>query len=224
MDSDSTTSSNLFAIDLYEKQLHSRLDQHRELGANAVNFVLETIENYVRTGWLLVDIKLEMHGVEGAFESWVERNLPISISQAYRYIKASTTFERDSENLADVNSVREAVGLSPLLLEVDCGPNLLDQIVERKANSFADLMRDAGISKPKTLSLPAIPKEQKPAFLKLGKALSAAYVRFQRINKVDPIDAWGTQEKRAICDSLKPLADLYQGLCLKTLQEMQSDV
>src|SRR3954465_1226608 len=77
-----------------------RLEAHNRNGVSAVDIIFTTLENIVRLGFALCDIRKEMNSIEGAFEFWVTDNLPVGLRQAQRYMQASRTFDRDKQYFA----------------------------------------------------------------------------------------------------------------------------
>jgi hypothetical protein len=193
-------------------EIISRLEDHKQNGRKAAEIILDTLDNAIRIGWALLDIRKELKKAPGAYHSFIELNLPIGVSQANLYAQISRSFDRDEANVEFTRQLRDISGLDPLLIEVSVEKSLKQQIIEVNASSFADLMRVAGIAKGKTLALSTGNRQEKPAFLKLGKSISMTIVRMNRLNKLSPISGWGEQEKRAIKDDLKPLVDLYATL------------
>jgi hypothetical protein len=212
MESALTTYTAPAIIDLLKEEIKERLEIHKDVAKRAATLIIETLDNAIRIGWCLIDIRKEFRNVPGAFESFVERNLPIGRTQAYKYAQIARGFQRDEENLGRHKEMRAMLGLTPILLDVFFPVHLKQQILATNANSFADLMRTAGIAKPKSIGNSMVRFENKPAFLRFGKTLSMAWVRFNRINKESPIENWAPEEKRALKDDLKPLVELYNSL------------
>jgi hypothetical protein len=196
----------------FRAEIISRLTEHRENGKRAAQVILDALDNVIRVGWALNDARRELKKAPGAYHAWIELNLPIGVTQANLYAQISKSFDRDEENIEFTQRLRDLAGLEPLLLEVSVERSLKQQIIEVNASSFADLMRVAGIAKGKTLALASGSRQEKPAFLKLGKSISMTIVRMNRLNKLSPISEWGEQEKRAIKDDLRPLVELFRSL------------
>jgi hypothetical protein len=205
MESVLETSSEMSLIDNMGVELRNRLSRHQEIGKNAAEAILEALENIVRVGWLLADVRYELKGCEEAFETWVDCNLPIGVSQALNYVRVCKHFERDQENIA----WREKCGLDPMLIDVIGELTVRQQILAVSANSFADLMRVAGVAKPK----PALPssdkKTERPPFFKAIKTLSAADVRLTRLNKISPFSDLSDMERSDLAHALMPFVALY---------------
>jgi hypothetical protein len=209
-----TIAPSSVAINLLALEINDRLNKHQDNGENAAAAILEALDNVIRIGWALSDIKHEMKGDSDIFNHFVDRNLPISVTQAHNYARVARSFDRDEENIELTSRIREMAGLDPLLIDVSVPKHLKQQIKYVRSNLFQDLLRTAGVSKgKKQLELTdRKPPEPKPAFLRLGKSISTAWVRFVRINKESPISGWGNEERKAVKEELKPLVDLYNQL------------
>jgi hypothetical protein len=189
-----------------------RIELHKNNGQRAASLVLETLENVVRIGWHLLDLKSEFRKLSGGYESYVDRNLPVSLRQAQRYTQVARQFKRDAEYLEFSSRLRQSAGLSDTLTYDQPASPLKEQIIAANAHSFSEMLRVAGVAKPKPLASATNQVQAKPMFLRLGKSLSMAVVRVNRINRESPIESWGRMERDAIIQDLEPLVKLRDRL------------
>jgi hypothetical protein len=207
------------ALNFFLTAAQEFLKIHKEVGREAASFNLDILENTVRTGWALNDIKRELKDDRaGAFELFVNNRLPISSAQANAFAAESRRFKRDVQDLQFNAEVRRACGLEPLLvLDIFSAP-LREQIAKLPASRFASLMRLSGLQKPRVSQkmLTDIPPQgmprvqDKPAFLKIGAVLSRTWTKIQRISKATPIEELGEEERQAIARDLRPFVELYE--------------
>src|ERR1700728_2545080 len=108
MDSDlqTLTQTSPSLIKVLADEVVERIDHHKKISREAAILILEVLENIVRLGWALIDINKEFKGLEGGFNSFIERNLPVGRSQAYNYMQVAKRFRRDAENLGRHQEVR----------------------------------------------------------------------------------------------------------------------
>jgi cell division protein FtsB len=205
------------ALNFFLTTIENFLQYHKIFGPQIAQDNLSLLENIVRIGWVLNDIKRELKD-GGAFELFIENRLPISSAQANAFAAESRRFKRDVKDLQFNAEVRKYCGLKPLLeLNVFNAP-LREQIAKLPASRFASLMRLSGLQKPRVsqkmlmdIPLQGMPRLQdKPAFLKVGAVLSRTWVRIQRISKATPIEELGDEERQAIARDLRPFVELYE--------------
>jgi hypothetical protein len=211
------------ALNFFLIAIQKFLELHKDVGPEVAQGNLTLLENTVRVGWALNDIKRELSsnwedGGASAFEAFIENRLPISIAQANAFAVESRRFKRDVQDLQFNAEVRRACGLEPLLvLDIFSAP-LREQIAKLPASRFASLMRLSGLQKPRVSQkmLTDIPPQgmprvqDKPAFLKIGAVLSRTWTKIQRISKATPIEELGEEERQAIARDLRPFVELYE--------------
>jgi hypothetical protein len=196
--------------EILKTEISSLVDRQRSAGRKAADAIMETLEVTVRLGWRLRDLSKELTGVSGTLEAYCERNLPISYRQAQRYMKGSRLFQRDHQDFEFQSQLRRQVGL-PELAPVKAESPLRDQIIALNANSFAEVLRLSGLSKSKVQTL-SPPRSERPLFLRVGKSISMSVVRLNRALKLEPLENWGTEERKAVLADLQPLLELADKL------------
>jgi hypothetical protein len=174
------------------------------------------IESTVRIGWDLLDLRTQFKGVSDMFEKYVDENLPMHHRTAYKYIKSAKQFQRDRINLMRCAEIKSHTSS---LLEVEEAPDLLRQIFAVNANTNADLLRVAGVSKAKaeirdTNAADMIVGDgrRSPEFFRMFKSLTMTITRIHRATKRVPVESWDNDQKRAVMHELRPYVDLFNSL------------
>src|SRR5271165_3301971 len=123
------------------EKLDAFLQLEVTLRTNAERQIQLVLENAVRVGWCLIDIKAEMRG---EFNAYAENHLPFSHDKANRLMKAARNFQRDELN----QKFLESIWTKPLAIEYSTEP-LADQIGKcnsgQGARHFQDLLVTSGL-------------------------------------------------------------------------------
>jgi hypothetical protein len=198
-------------------EVQKRLDVQNDITAKAAQGILETLENYVRTGWLLAEIKSEFRKFPGAFDDFVEHRFNVEVAQINNYIRVANQFQKDRQALIESSELKQTLGVTDSLIDEDITElSLQDQLIEVSPNSFSDLLRRASLAKPRLVkdrTPDLIPSPNiRQSYLKLGKSITTTVVRLNRIDKEDAIANWTPEEKASLKRDLEPLMDLYKNL------------
>jgi hypothetical protein len=212
-----TTQQYTAITGVFTGAIRERFALHKQLGRSAAQIMLDALENVVRMGWLLSDLKREFKHVSGAYETHVTNTCEIGVRQADRYIEASKGFQRDALNMAESAELAAAGGITPDMFSIPHPVTLREQIKQENANSFADLLRKADLAKPKQLTGATERFDDKPLVFKISKALSMVQMRINRTLKGVDLATWSFREKQLLIDRLKPLVEFYDevrsGVC-----------
>lgn len=175
------------------------------LRQNAEQHVLAVLENAVRVGWCLIDIKAELRGY---FDKYAENCLPFGHTKAARLMKAAKNFQRDTEN----HQFLESIWTKPLAIEYST-ESLAEQIGKcnsgQGARHFQDLLVTSGLAPTKHIADPTDRSTPSP-FFKLIRAIDSASARVVRFRRETPIEDWSHDNREIIRRKLQPLIDLAE--------------
>ena len=171
------------------------------LRVEAEKHILAVLENAVRVGWCLIDIKAELRGY---FDKYAENCLPFGHTKAARLMKAAKNFQRDNDN----QTLQNEIWTKPLAISYSTEP-LSEQIGKcnngEGARHFQDLLVTSGLAPAKQIS----EKRDTPTgFFKLCRAIDAAVARLARYRRERDVCEWSQDDRQIIKRKLQKLEEL----------------
>lgn len=196
------------AIGFLHELISDSLNRHKNLSITVSTNLVDTIENSIRLGWYLDDVKSFL-APEGKFTAWVQANFKSSFAWLYQMRKLSSRFARD---LVD-SQQRERLGIKVRGLDSAIGPHLRTQIKDAAPTSLSALLRTTGV-------LPALPapdmgNEKMAASSKtaIDRAIQAAQRLQMQLNRTDPVRLSQAQRDK-LSATLRPIIAYGHGLSL----------
>jgi hypothetical protein len=202
-DTENPTALSEIKVKALQAKLDALLELQKTLSHYAATSVLSALENVVRIGWCLIDIKAEKKGV---FYEYAEIHFPFSARQAERMMKAARNFQRDIENVEFIESITTV----PLAMEYSGAP-LIDQIKQTGARHFQDLLVTGGLA-PARVAISPAGRSVPTGIFKLLRSIDSAALRFVRVEREFPIEDWSDADREVVKRKLKPLVELFERL------------
>jgi hypothetical protein len=186
-----------------EVRLEALMARQSELTENAKEKILLALENAVRIGWVLIDIRTELKKIGPLFDQYARNRFSFSKSQVYRLITAAKRFERDQVEL-DFRLSISGEATPGDLSEIP----LIEQIRETKASTFSDLLITGGVVSGRTQA----PSISMPPICKLYRRIDAVHCQFVRTERQYPIADWSEADIAVLIRKLQPLVSLHAQL------------
>jgi len=186
-----------------EQRLQTLLAGQAALIENAKEGIVAALENAIRIGWCLIDIRHEIRGSGSLFDGFIARS-SLSKSQIYRLIAAASKFQRDQTELdfSIANGLTSSESISPI--------PLTQQLQQTKATNFSQLLAAGGLITPSGRT--QAPNVAIVPIAKLARKIDAAYMQHTRVTRSFPIHQWSTADIQVLLRKLEPLVSLHAQL------------
>jgi hypothetical protein len=180
--------------------LRDGLQRHETLSRTAANTIIDAIENSIRCGFYLADLKSLIP--PGRFTNWVEENFTCSYAWANQLRRLARHFCRD---LADQKQ-REKLNIHVPGLSGAVGPHLRTQIAEAGCKSLNELFRTVGLL-PAPVQHSSNGNASPELSLKLDLARLTPFVgRLQkRLDKLPPPQELSDTQRESLHTLLSPI-------------------
>lgn len=191
-------------VSALQAKLDALLELQKTLSHYAATSVLSALENIIRIGWCLIDIKAELKGV---YDEYAETHFPFSARQARRMMAAARNFQRDGVNVDFLQSIASET----LAFENRSEIPLVEQIKQTGARHFQDLLVTGGLAPART-PISQTERSVPTGIFKLLRSIDSASLRFVRVEREFPISDWSDADREVVRRKLRPLVELYEKL------------